>query len=230
MRVTLLVIVLTAFFSSCVVLNPKKHYVKARQKAPYDAIIVPGFPYNELDSTWHDVIKIRLLWSTFLIQNGMTTHVIYSGAAVHSPYVEATYMSLYGKAMGVDEKIMLLDTVANHSSENVFYSFLLARENGLTKIALATDPFQSGMMRPVRRKMKRIFKLRIDQIPIVFDTIRVLDTLSHPSIDVSLAYKENHTNLADKESFFKRLSGTLGMKIDWKKYRKEERKKRKYAN
>ena len=78
-----------------------------------------------------------------------------------------------------------------------------------------------------RRKMKRIFKQKIDQIPVVIDTIRTLHDLPHPEIDVQIAYRENHISLKEKEGFFKRLGGTLGMKINWKKYRKEERRKRK---
>lgn len=223
--VSLIILVLT--LNSCYVLNTKKHYRKAVTKAPYDVIIVPGFPYTDSDTTWHDVVKIRMLWSTFLLNNGMTKHIIYSGSDVHSPYVEGIYMSLYGRAMGVPEDVILIDTLAHHSSENIFYSFLLAREQGFTKIALATDPFQSGMTRPVRRKMKRIFKLKIDQIPIIFDTIRAVDSIPHPEIDPKIAYRKDHISLKNKEGFFKRLGGTLGMKIDWKKHRREERKKRK---
>jgi hypothetical protein len=212
---------------SCYVFFPKRHYRKAQEKAPYDVIIVPGFPMQATDTTWHEVIKIRMLWSTFLLHNGTTKNIIYSGADVHSPYVEAVYMSLYGKEIGVPEENMYLDTIANHSSENVFYGFLLARELGFKKIALATDPFQAGMMRPVRRKVKRIFKHKVDHIPIVFDTIRVLDSFPNPTIDPAPAFRENHISLVDQEGFFKRLSGTLGMKIDWKKHRKEQRALRK---
>lgn len=218
---------LVSVLSSCYVLNTKKHYRKALEKAPYDAIIVPGFPYTESDTTWSDVVKMRMLWSKFLLDKNITKHIIYSGADVHSPYVEGIYMSLYGKALGVPENVILIDTLAHHSSENIFYSFLLAREHGLHKVALATDPFQSGMTSPVRRKMKRIFKQKIDQIPVVIDTLRTLHDLPHPKIDVQIAYRENHISLKEQEGFFKRLGGTLGMKIDWKKYRKEERRKRK---
>lgn len=211
----------------CYVLFPKKYYRKAVEKAPYDAIIVPGYPYNEEDTTWNRIIQARLLWSTWLYKKGITKRIIYSGSDVHSPYVEALYMAQYGKALGIPEQVILLDTLAEHSSENVFYGFLLAKEKGFEKIALATDPFQAGMMRPVRRRVKRIFKHKVDHIPIIFDTIKIIDTVPHPIIDPSPAYRSNHVSLKEREGFFKRLSGTLGMKINWKKYRKEERKKRK---
>lgn len=218
----------TLLIQGCYVLNPKRHYRKAINKeyVPYDAIIVPGFPQTDNDSVWPDIIFIRMAWATFLYQKGMTKHIVFSGNAVHSPFVEGVFMAEYAKAMGIPEQVILIDSLAEHSSENVYYSFLLARSLGMKRIALATDPFQSGMMRPVRKRMKRVFKQRIDQLPIIFDTIRTMDN-STPKIDFSLAFRENHVPLVERKSFLKRIKGTLGMNINFRYHKYDERHKRK---
>jgi hypothetical protein len=221
-------IALLLLLQSCYVLFPKNHYRRAISKewTPFDAIIVPGFPQTEKDTVWHDVIFIRLAWAKFLYDKGMTKHIIYSGAAVHSPYVEGVFMADYARAMGIPEKAILIDSLAEHSSENVYYSFLLARSMGMKRVALATDPFQAGMMKPVRRRIKRVFKQKVDQLPIVFDTIRTLNNQT-PRIDFSHAFRENHVPLVQRKSFFKRLKGTLGMNINWRYHKFDERRKRK---
>lgn len=229
MRIHWAILVFLALsLQGCYVLFPKHQYRQAvkKERVPYDAIIVPGYPQTAKDSIWNDVIFIRMAWSKFLYEKGMTKHIIYSGAAVHSPYVEGVFMAEYAKAKGIPEDVILIDSLAEHSSENVYYSFLLARSMGMKRIALATDPFQAGMMRPVRRRIKRVFKEKVYQLPIVFDTIRTIDNTT-PRIDFSVAYRENHVPLAERKTFLKRLRGTLGMNINWRYHKYDERRKRK---
>ena len=87
-------------------------------------------------------MRYRVLWSKFLIDKGYANNVIYSGSAVYSPFVESKIMALYGKELGIPEQNIFTEEKAEHSTENLFYSYEIAKQMGFIKIALATDPFQ----------------------------------------------------------------------------------------
>lgn len=186
---------------------PAKAYSKNIEKMPYDVIIVPGFPYT--GSPWHDVVMIRMYWSKYLYENGATRNVIYSGAAVSSPYIESKIMAEYGKALGIPAENIFMDTLAEHSTENVYYSYKLAKSLGFKKIAVATDPFQSMAVSRFVKKQN----LDVDFLPIVFDTLKVM-TKTEPDIDPSVAYVEEFESLKEREGFFKRFRGTLGKNMN----------------
>ena len=85
-------------------------------------------------------------------------------------------------------------------------------------MALATDPFQSKMLRFfVKKKLGKDVGL----IPILYDTLSTIDHLN-PIIDPSSAYVKDFISIEDRESGWKRFKGTRGKNIDYKKYSKEE--------
>ncbi|MCB2196095.1 MAG: YdcF family protein [Bacteroidetes bacterium] len=189
--------------------NPDKTIANVEVNAPYDAIIVPGVPYNDED--WSRVLMARIYWSYYLYKNGYTKNIIYSGSAVYTPYIESKIMSLYGQELGIPEKHIFIETNAEHSVENVYYSYHLAQDLGLTKVALATDPFQSRFMKGPSKRMD----VPIDFIP--FST-ELLDTLNVKEMDIPAeqAFVEDFIPLTEREGFFKRLGGTLGRKIEYR--------------
>ncbi len=178
-----------------------------QKNKPYDVIIVPGYPFQ--DSTWHDIMKIRVYWSAYLYHHGYTRNVIYSGAAVYTPFVESKIMKAYGMALGIPGDLIFVDTLAKHSTENLYYSYQLAKKLGFNKIALATDPFQNA---PLAR-FAGSNGIEVDFLPIVFDTLRLIDR-TDPEIEYSVARVENFVALPDRLGFFERLRGTMGKKID----------------
>ena len=163
----------------------------------YDAIIVPGVPYN--DKEWKTILMERIYWSYYLYKTGKTKNIIYSGSAVYTPYVEAKIMAMYGAAFGINTNNIYIETKAQHSVENMYYSYQLAKKLGFHKIALATDPFQSKMMEAPSKKMK----LNIDFIPF---PLEIMDTLhiKEYHIDAEKAHVDNFTSLDDRENFFQR--------------------------
>lgn len=209
-RVYIHIMVLLFFLSSCMIMQSKskKMYVQAREAGPYDCIIVPGVPYE--GTTWQVPMQIRMLWSTHLYKRGITKNIIYSGSAVYSPYYEAKIMEQYGLGLGVQPKNIFLDTLARHSTENVYYSYRVAKAQGFTKIALATDPFQAGSLRKFIKK----HDLPVDLIPIIFDTISGIDH-TEPTIDSERCIKSGFSSIEQTEGFFKRLNGTFGKQIIW---------------
>jgi uncharacterized SAM-binding protein YcdF (DUF218 family) len=199
--------------TSCAYFRPKPNilYERALKEQPYDAIIVPGVPFNGL--RWDTIMKGRVLWATYLYRKGIAKNIIFSGGAVYSPYYEAKIMALYGEALGIPKKYIFVDTIAEHSTENVYYSYKVAKKQGFKKIAVATDPYQSAKLMGFSR---RKFDVDIDHIPFVEDSLRVLSDLN-PKIDPSSAKVKDFRSIVETQSKFHRLKGTLGKNIKFGK-------------
>lgn len=201
-----------------------KAFHKGLENQPYDAIIVPGFPYN--GQSWDRVHAMRIIWAKYLYKKGYTKNVIFSGSAVATHYIESRIMADYAQKLGIPEEHLFTEEKAEHSTENVYYSYRLAKEKGFSKIALATDPYQTSYMRKFMRK----FELPIGLLPIVIDTLRHLDHFE-PKIDPRPAIREGFVKLSDREGFFKRFRGTMGKYIVWhEEDLQKERYRRRFKN
>lgn len=198
--------------SSCLLLQPSASKLTNRaysETKQYDAIIVPGVPFNE--PYWDMTMQMRVLWATYLYKKGSTKKIIMSGSSVYSPYVEAEIMKLYASALGVPSHDIIVEDKAEHSTENIWYSYKLAVSLGLNKIALATDPFQTRLTyRFARRKLKDL-----KHLPVLFDTLR---TIPHdtPSINYQSLKIDNFVPITERQSFWQRLKGTRGLNINYK--------------
>ncbi len=197
------------FLSSCAFSQKKAtaYLQEAKEKGPYDAIIVPGVPHD--GQSWSSTMEGRVRWAKYLYDQGLTNNIIYSGGAVYSEYSEAKIMAEYGKAMGIPSGHIFTDTLAEHSAENVYYSYRLAKENGFEKVALATDPFQAKQVYPMIKKLG----LPIGLLPIVFDTLKTVDGNPEPIINPDLAKEDSFVSIKERESFWFRFQGTLGKQI-----------------
>jgi vancomycin permeability regulator SanA len=127
----------------------EKSFEKARKEKPFDVVIVPGVPY---DTTSDFVMKMRVYWAKYLYDSGFTHNVIFSGSAVYNPYAEGVIMKIMADSLGIPSDHTFSETSAEHSTENVYYSWKMAKEMGFSKIALATDPYQAGLLRSFSRK------------------------------------------------------------------------------
>ncbi len=189
-----------------------KAYEKAKVHAPYDAVIVPGLPYDD-SSNLNIILSARMLWSKKLFDDGITKNIIYSGAAVATPYIEGIAMKTIADSMGIPPSHTFAETLAEHSTENIWYSYLLAKKLGFKNIALATDPFQTKML-------KRFLVKRCENMPFIPIVFIQLDPTKNrilpiPKINASKAFVKDFISLKDKESFFKRWAGTRGKHIDF---------------
>ena len=214
--ISTLVLLMALLLSSCTF--SKKaclRMLEESRKAPYDIIIVPGVPFEEGNWSW--VMKGRVYWSKYLYDNGITKNIMYSGSAVYSPYVEGRIMALYAVALGIPEENVFSETLAEHSTENVYYSYKKARKLGFERIALATDQFQAKML---KRFTKKVVSPEVGIIPIVVDTLEALQpTMTDPEIEYQDAFVNDFTPLTDRESFRERFRGTRGLDMDTTLYR-----------
>ncbi|MGB4845952.1 MAG: ElyC/SanA/YdcF family protein [Ferruginibacter sp.] len=210
-----LLIIFALVFSACS-FNTKtteRYFTKAKGQS-YDMIAVPGVPFYE--PHWDSTMKARVYWSKFLYDKGIAKNIMYSGSSVSSPYYEGEIMAMYAVALGIPGEHVFTEIKAEHSTENLYYVYLKSKKLGFTKIALATDPFQA-------KQLRRFAKVKIGKevgiIPIVFDTLKSLQPLMvNPQIDYSRAFNKDFIPLKDRESFWKRLRGTMGKNIDYNAY------------
>ena len=213
----IIAICLAIFLAGCISLNkgPRNAYNNVvKHDVTFDAIIVPGIPFE--GNKWDTVMKGRVLWAYILYKNGITKNIIFSGGAVYSPYTESKIMGLYARALGVPARNIFYDTQARHSTENLVYSYLIAKEQDFKLLALATDPIQSAFL---RRFTSDRFGTPIYHLPFVIDSLEKYNHLQ-PVIDPRPARVNNFTSITTDESRIKRLFGTLGSDIDWKEYKR----------
>jgi uncharacterized SAM-binding protein YcdF (DUF218 family) len=206
----LLVVIST--LSGCLLFkpSPEKMTRKALQKHPqYDAIIVPGIQFVEPE--WDGVLMMRLLWAKHLYDRGLAKNIITSGSSVYTPYVEAKIMAEYLVAMGVPRDKIITEEKAEHSTENLWYGWKLAKKRGFTSVALATDPFQSKMLWGFA---KRRTKKQVQFLPVLIDTLK---TLSHeaPKIEYAHLKVKDFKSIVEREGKWKRFKGTMGLNIDY---------------
>ncbi len=201
------------FLTSCYVFNPIRKspyntFTSNCANKPYDVIIVPGAPYN--GKNWNKIMRDRILWSKFLFEKGYTKNIMYSGGAVYTPYVESKIMALYAEALGIPRANIFTEEKAEHTTENLYYSYRLAQEKGFKKIALATDPYQTNNLAGYLKKKK----FEVSMLPILYDTVSIIKELE-PKILSASALVDTTTFLSIKkrESFLKRMRGTMGKNI-----------------
>jgi uncharacterized SAM-binding protein YcdF (DUF218 family) len=175
----------------------------------YDAVIVPGVPF--LEPKWDATMQMRVLWAVHLYKNGSTKKIIMSGSSVYSPYVEAEIMKLYAIKFGVPEEDIIVESKAQHSTENVWYGYKLAKSLGHQNIALSTDPFQTRMT--YRFGKRRIKDLKF--LPVLFDTLKTLKR-EDPQIEYEALKLQNFTPITETQTFWYRFRGTMGKHINFK--------------
>lgn len=199
-----LVVVAIIGIASCG--STQRAFEKARPQMPFDAIIVPGVPF---DTAWSDIMRMRVLWSYHLYNRGLTKNIIFTGSAVYTPYIESRIMAEYAKKLGIPAEHIFTEEQAEHSTENIFYSYYMAKDLGFSNIAVATDPFQSKMVKSFAKRKK----LNAAYVPTIFDTLHSYYPETNITIDPTWAEVDDFVALPEREGFWKRLAGTMGKNL-----------------
>jgi uncharacterized SAM-binding protein YcdF (DUF218 family) len=181
----------------------------------YDIIVVPGVPFE--NEKWNTYMQARIYWSKYLFDKGIAKNVMYSGSAVYTPYYEGKIMALYAEAIGIPKEHIFTETKAEHSTENIYYSYKKAKKLGFHSIALASDPFQT---KSLRRYARKILSPEVGLIPCVIDSLKVEEFgKTDPRIDYQQAYVKDFIPLPERQRFWKRLRGTRGLNVDTSAYK-----------
>ncbi|RYF93453.1 MAG: YdcF family protein, partial [Chitinophagaceae bacterium] len=150
----------------------------------YDMVVVPGIHFE--NEAWGRIMKGRIYWAKHLYDRGIAKNIMFSGSSVYSPYYEGEVMAMYAEAIGIPKEHIFTETKAEHSTENIYYSYKKSKKLGFETIALASDPFQTRMLRGfTKRKVSRGVQL----IPFVIDTMKLIEaSMVDPNIDFAKAY------------------------------------------
>lgn len=184
----------------------KTYYADAK-KITFDVVIVPGVPYEKCK--WDTIMKGRIYWAKHLYDSGITRHIMFSGNSVYTSYYEAKIMALYANAVGIPDSVISIELKAEHSTENVYYSYKKCKNLGFKKIALATDPYQCKKL----KKFIRHKDLDIALIPFVKQILKK-GYKADPDIPDLLACNPNFVSLKDRECWKIRRRGTKGKNIN----------------
>lgn len=219
MKITSIVAYTSVFFvllfhiTSCSWFN-KKYYTdptlynqQALNHGPYDVLIVTGYPYDK--DSMNFVLKTRVYWAWYLYQKGMAKNIIFSGSAVYTPYIEGKIMALYAMQLGIPSEHIFVEDQAEHSIENLYYSYRIAEEQGFKSIALGTEVAQASFIKSLNDHR---FHFKVDFIPIIYDSIYNLQQIK-PDFKQEDAYKDDFVSLVERESAWKRIQGTRGRKV-----------------
>lgn len=152
---------------------------------------------------------MRLAWAYELYVQGRTAHIILSGGAVHTPYVEAEIFALYLINMGVPADVLILERNAEHSMENVFYSMEIAKKYGFEKVAVATDMWQAGMIQMIGHLHGHNLS-DVDFLPAKFSIVNRYWKSFEFEIDHGLAFRSEFTPLVERKDKDTRKLGTHG--------------------
>jgi vancomycin permeability regulator SanA len=205
-------ILLLLVVSSCYFAGPssRQRLSRAEKHAPIDVAIIPGLPLK--NGGWDTLLKTRILWSVYLYKKGIVKNLIYSGNAVYSPYKEGKAMAIYAEALGVPAEHVFIDSLAEHSTENVYYSHKLAESLGFKTMAIATDPFQCAMLYNFSKKN---FSTKFYFLPAIDDSILALSS-ANPTVDVSSAFVKDFIPLPERENYQQRIKASRGGRIKTK--------------
>lgn len=180
----------------------KRMYAEGIAKAPYDVVIVPGIRYDTAQQVTNG-FNARIIWAKMLLERGAAKNVIFSGAACYSPYIEGKALAMQAIAAGIPAEHVFTETKAEHSKENVYYSWLLAKKLGFAKVALAADPYQAFFL-------EGFIETNLPEmgiLPMTVDSLKKL-YLPLPPIDASPAFVKDFMPLNKRESFSTRIRHT----------------------
>jgi vancomycin permeability regulator SanA len=208
LKVNIILIICFAF-SSCYFLgpSPKKRLTKIASVKPIDVAIVPGLPLK--NGQWDTLLKTRVLWSVFLYKNGYVKNIIYSGNSVYSKWVEGKAMAQYAIKLGVKPEHIFIDSLAEHSTENLYLGCKMAKEKGFTSIALATDPFQCAML--YKFSKKKIAE-KIYFLPVIADSIKHHYHFNQ-CIDSNSCVNPDFIPIEQRQNYTERINGSRGKNI-----------------
>lgn len=174
-----------------------KHHIRLMYTAnlagaPYDVVIIPGLPYDT--PTPNNLFKARMLWAKTLYNKGVVKNIIYSGAAVHTPYVEGTVMKDISVLMGIPPQHTFAETKAEHTVNNVDEGLKLARSLGFKRIAVATDPFQTLFL---RRYIKQ-HNLPLALLPFSLEAFVGFEKMPFPQFNAEHAFVQGFVPLKER--------------------------------
>jgi uncharacterized SAM-binding protein YcdF (DUF218 family) len=179
--------------------------ISEQKKDIYDALIVPGYPTKT--GNWNFRLKKRILWAVYLYKTGKVKNLIFSGSAVYTPYIEAKIMALYAQKLGVPPEHIFIENEAEHSCENLYYSYVMAKRLGFKKVALTSGLFHCMFIEKFRKR----FDIPVDIKPVKIAVFLRWKRDLH--IDPLKAYQDGFVSLVDRKTKEERKRASMGERV-----------------
>ncbi len=193
-RMSALVLLSAVMMNSCGVIDliTDNTYKRAISSGPFDAIIVPG---NAFDSVMANrIFRARIYWAISLYEKGIARNIIFSGAAVYTPFVEGLTMKIIADSLGVPPDYTFFETRAQHSTENIDYGLQLADSLDFKNVAIATDPMQAIYVNHYLKQKNRRMPVLSFELDSMIPYNRPL-----PMVNAQVAFVENFVPLKQRE-------------------------------
>lgn len=104
----------------------------------HDVIIVLGCP-SKNDGSPARCQERRAEMADWLYESDLAQHVIVTGAAVHTPFVEADAIAELLIGRGVPETAIVKEPLARHTDENLYYSSRIMEARGWRSALVVSD-------------------------------------------------------------------------------------------
>lgn len=105
----------------------------------FDALLVLGYPANQ-DGTPSPEQRERVLEAVREYQAGVAPIIIFSGGAVHNPFIEADVMAKLAKDSGVPARAIVEEPRARNTIQNVEYATQIMRAHQWDSVEAITTP------------------------------------------------------------------------------------------
>ncbi|WP_338442245.1 YdcF family protein [Synechococcus elongatus IITB4] len=108
-------------------------------RTAFDVIIVLGSPANS-DGGPSEVMKQRVIEGVKRFYQGQAKHILFTGSAVYSEFIEADVMSEFAHSLGVPKDAILTDTKSKNTYQNIFNSIGVMRDQNWLSALVVTSP------------------------------------------------------------------------------------------
>ena len=109
-------------------------------QARFDAIVVLGNP-ADADGNPTPVQLARVTEAVHEYERGAAAHLIFSGGAAHSRFVEAQVMARTAESMGIPQSAIVMEPQAQDTIQNACYSVKLMRAHGWESAEVVSSPW-----------------------------------------------------------------------------------------
>ena len=128
--INLLILIIPLLFSpSC---------KESKNLKKFDTIIVLGSPSKE-DCTPHIIMQKRVDKAIELFNKGIAKTLIFTGSSVQNSCSEAQVMVNYAESKGIPENSIFIESNAQNTYQNAFYSQKIMSQSGFKTAAVVTS-------------------------------------------------------------------------------------------
>jgi uncharacterized SAM-binding protein YcdF (DUF218 family) len=110
------------------------------QLGKVDTLIVLGCP-TMADGSPSPEERARVMEGVREFHQGVSRHIIMTGAAAHNPFVEAHTMAMLAEANGVPASAILQEDRADDTIQNIYYSDRIMEANGWHTTEVISSPY-----------------------------------------------------------------------------------------